>query len=498
MFRRSPALASFTLAALLAVAACGSTAATSTNSVLIVDRTFDLKTADPHGELSVTGAMISKALYDTLPSVATSYTSSEDARRFTFKLHRDVVFSDGSRLTSADVVFSLGRLAKLKGPASGLLSGVSASALDAYTIVLTSNDPNPELPSTLTNPALAIVSSSMVNGKQDGFLDATSAGSGPYMLKSFSTYSDIELVANPRYRGPKPFYRRIVVRNMDAPTQLAYISSSRNEIALDLSEAQAESLSANTSLRINASPGADIVFLFANRNPQVSQVTADTHFENAVRDALDYKAMVALMGLGAVQARGVIPTAMFGALPAWIAPRHDLEAARNELAASGIKDPTVNLGFANDLDVSGLPISALASLVKADLGAAGIKVNLAGRPSDAAKAEFATGQEQMGLWASSAAGSSSYLDFLPGGSIGSKAGWTAGSDPAIESLGAQASTTADPVTRRQLLQQLQGQLNQDGPFFPLLQPGRVIVTTADIATIDYNPTWSVDLAAVTG
>jgi peptide/nickel transport system substrate-binding protein len=102
------------------------------------------------------------------------------------------------------------------------------------------------------------------------------------------------------------------------------------------------------------------------------------------------------------------------------------------------------------------------------------------------------------LWASSAAGSSSYLDFLPGGSIGSKAGWTAGSDPALESLGAQASTTAEAVTRRQLLQQLQGQLNQDGPFFPLLQPGRVIVTTADIAKIDYNPTWSANLAAVTG
>jgi peptide/nickel transport system substrate-binding protein len=135
MFRRSPALASFTLAALLAAAACNSTAATS--------------------------AMFSKALYDTLPSVATSYTSSEDARRFAFKLRRNIVFSDGDRLTSADVVFSLERLAKLKGAASGLLSGVSASPPDAYTIVLTSNDPNPELLSSLTNPALAIVSSSM-------------------------------------------------------------------------------------------------------------------------------------------------------------------------------------------------------------------------------------------------------------------------------------------------------------------------------------------------
>src|SRR5258708_15590531 len=202
MLRRSPALASFALAALLAAAACSSPAATSTNSVLIVDKTFDLKSADPHRELSVTGAVISKALYDTRRSVASSYTSAEDARRFTFKLRRDVVFSDGSRLTSEDVVFSLARIAKLKGTPSGLLSGVGASAPDAYTIVLMSNDPNPELPSTLTNPALAIVSSSMVNGKPAGFLAATSAGSAPYMLKSFNAFSDIELVANPRYRGP--------------------------------------------------------------------------------------------------------------------------------------------------------------------------------------------------------------------------------------------------------------------------------------------------------
>src|SRR5260370_20436152 len=460
MFRRSQALASFTLAALLAAAACSSTAATSISSVLIVDKTFDLKTADPHGELSVTGAMITKALYDTVPSVASSHFSSDDARRFTFKLRRDVVFSDGGRLTSADVVFSLERLAKLKGAPSRFLTGVGASAPDAYTIVLTSNDPNPELPSILTNPALAIVSSSMVNGKPDGCLDATAAGSGPYILKSFSTYSDIELVANPRYWGSKPFYRRIVVRNVDAPTQLAYISSSRNEIALDLSEGQAESLSANRSVRINASPGTDFVFLFANRNPHVSQVTADQHFENAVRDALDYKEMVGLMGLGAVQARGVIPTGMFGALPTWIAPRHDLEAARRELAASGIKDPTVNLGFASDLDVSGLPISALASLVKADLGAAGIKVNLAGSPSNAAKADFDASVEEMGLWTSSAAGSSSYLDFLPGGANALRVGCTAGSDPALQSLRAQANTTPDPDIPRQLPQHLHGKPNQ--------------------------------------
>jgi len=39
---------------------------------------------------------------------------------------------------------------------------------------------------------------------------------------------------------------------------------------------------------------------------------------------------------------------MLGALPAWTAPHRDLDKARAELKASGIKNPTVSLGFASD------------------------------------------------------------------------------------------------------------------------------------------------------
>src|SRR5260370_28747839 len=87
-----------------------------------------------------------RALHDTLPSVATSYTSSEDARQFTFKLHRGVLFSDGSRLTSAEVAFSPTAAANLKGPALGLPRIFIASALAAYTTCLTASPPNPERP----------------------------------------------------------------------------------------------------------------------------------------------------------------------------------------------------------------------------------------------------------------------------------------------------------------------------------------------------------------
>ncbi len=484
---------------LFSSAACTPSPTTNPNRVLVVDKSFDLKTADPHLELSATGAILAKALYSTLltfeggdlsapvPSLAISYSSSEDARRFTFKLRPHVVFSDGSPLTSAEVVFSFDRLLKVKGPPSLMLAGLTGSAPDASTVVLTSADPNAAIPFIVANPAIAIVNSKLL-------------GTGPYVLKSFSTFSDIELAANPRYWGPKPFYGRIVIRNMNATTQLAYIASATDEVALDLSPAQAGTLTNDRSVAIKAVTGPDVVFLFANNNPLVSTITAGKHFQNAVRYALDYLSIVQLMGAGAIQATGEIPSPMLGSLPAWTAPHRDLDKARAELAASGIKNPTVSLGFASDLFIGSLPMSALAAMVRSELGAAGITVNLAGAPAASASADYAAGGEQMGLWPmfASSADPNQYLAFLPGRSIGIRAGWTAGADASVESLGIQASTTADIGTRAQLFQLFQDQLNREGPFFPLVQPGRAIVAARQITRLDFNPTWTIDLAAVAG
>ena len=511
MRNRRPFIACFVVLSLLTITACSSGRPTTTNRILVVDKSFDLKTADPHRDLSVTGGIVAKALYSTLmtfdggdeaapvPSLATSYSTSEDATRFTFKIRSGVVFSDGSPLTSADVVFSLDRIARLKSSASSLLTGVIASAPDAFTVVLESKEPNPALPFLLTNPALAVVNANMVRTRSEDFLSTASAGSGPYILTSFSAFSDVQLAANPRYWGPRPFYGRVVIRNMDPMTQLTYIASATDQVALDLSPAQAGTLTRNRSVVIETFTGPDVVFLFANNSPQVSSVTSNKHFQNAVRYALDYDSMVQLMGAGAIQAAGVIPAPLLGALPSWAAPHQDIDKAKVELAASGVKNPTVNLGFANDQAVSGLSISALASMVRSGLADAGIQVTLTGSPTPAAMADYSSGGQQMGLWSlTGSSDSNAYLAFLPGRVLGLRAGWATGDDPSLETLGIQAGTTADLATRSQLFQQMQGQLNEEGPFFPLLQPGRAIVATKDITTIAFNPAWTIDLAGVSG
>src|SRR5712692_2224819 len=121
------------LVAVITLAACGTSSATTTNHVLVIDKSFDMKTADPQREFEVSGGIVAKALYSTLltfkgsdsatpvPLVASSYTASSDAKTLTFKLRTDIKFSDGTPLTSADVVFSFNRLINIKGNPSFLM-----------------------------------------------------------------------------------------------------------------------------------------------------------------------------------------------------------------------------------------------------------------------------------------------------------------------------------------------------------------------------------------
>jgi ABC-type transport system substrate-binding protein len=115
------------LAVLVATAAAtAGRASSSATGTLVVDKSFDLKTADPQRQYEPTGGIVDRALYDTLlvfkgadvahpqPSVATKFTVSKDATTYTFTLRKDVKFSDGAKLTSADVVFSFNRLVNLK------------------------------------------------------------------------------------------------------------------------------------------------------------------------------------------------------------------------------------------------------------------------------------------------------------------------------------------------------------------------------------------------
>ena len=519
------------LAVGVAVAAAAAAYTTATGSAaqgsdtLVVDRSFEIRTSDPQRAFEPTASIVDRAVYDTLLTfrggdvarprlmAARGYRASRDARTYTFELRRDIRFADGTRMTAADVVFSFRRLINLKGNPSFLLSGVTVSARGRYRVVLRSQTPNTAIPTIVANTSLGIVNSRLA--RRHGATDEANAartdraerwfnspasrgaGSGPYVLRQYSTTSQIVLEQNPRYWGRKPAFERIVLRNMVAATQFINIQRGRHEVAIDLSAQQAQALRNNRRVRVTTQPSTWVFWLFANNNPAISTATANRRFQAAVRYALDYPSFVRLAGGGAIQARGIIPSMFVGALPPSAAVRRDLARARRELAASGVRGQTFTLEYPSDLTINGVSFASLAQRVQANLREAGISVELSGAPVGTWLDKYRSGRMAFGLslWGPDYPDPADYLAFMPGELVGLRVGWRKGADPALERLAARARVTTSDRARAPIYRQIQQRLNRSGPYFPLIQPTQVFAATRDLQGAVFNPLYSIDVRA---
>jgi peptide/nickel transport system substrate-binding protein len=461
-----------------------------------------------------TGQLIDKALYETLldfdgsdvanpvPGLATM-EASDDAKTFTFTLEEGHTFSDGSPVEADDVVFSLQRVIGMAGNPSFLLAGVTVTKIDDMTVELTTEVPTPALPYIIPNPALGILNSEVVieNGgatddtdAAEEWLNANSAGSGPYVLDSLDITSQVVLVANDEYTGDAPTYTRVVVRNVDGATQSINVQGGDSQVALDLSADQVSDLA--DGIDVQADPSANVIFLLLNQNPDISEITSNPDFVSAVKKAVDYNDLVELAGEGTSQANGVIPSMFLGALGEGEGLTTDLDGAKADLEASGYAGETVTLNFPSDITLSGVEFTTLAQRVQSQLEAAGITVELAPAPVATELDAYRNGTEQIGLWywGPDYPDPSDYLVFTPGATVGLRAGWELGADDAVTTLADAAALGGTTDERTTQFSDLQVALNESGPFIPLLQPANNIAFADSVSNVEYNAVWTIDIA----
>ena len=93
--------------------------------------------------LVYSGLMKVDATGELVPDIAESIERSEDGRTYTITLANDVFFHDGQRLTSRDVIFTIGLIQdpNLKSPLLSNWDGVVAEAVDEQTLTLTLREP---------------------------------------------------------------------------------------------------------------------------------------------------------------------------------------------------------------------------------------------------------------------------------------------------------------------------------------------------------------------
>ena len=514
-----PAIGLITAAGLALSGCAGSgsnSGSTEGGKTLVVDASFDLKTADPNRQYETTGQIVAKALYQTLLTFdgddvtqpidgLASYEMNEDNTVMTLTMKEGSVFSDGSPVTVDDAVFSLERLQGVKGNPSFLLDGVTVAKVDDSTLTLTSETPKPELPFILPNGALAVVNQEVVEANggttdaSDGaeaFLNGESAGSGPYVLESFDAAKQVVFAANPEYTGEKPAYDRVVLRNVEGPTQKLNVEKGESQVALDLNPDQVAEL-AGADVNIISSASQYMIFLLLNQNAEVNAFTSNPDFLNAVKLGIDYDKIVDLAGDGAVRPGGPIPSIFVGALDAADGNQRDVKAAEAALKASGYNGEEITLNFPNDITVQGLSFSSIAESVQAQLKEIGINVTLAPAPVATELDAYRNGTETIGLWywGPDFPHPSNYLVFAPGELVGLRAGWAAGADPASTDLAAAAQAATDE-DRAAAFEAWQKQQNATGPFIPVLQPAQNVVTAKSISSVSTNPVWTVDLALI--
>lgn len=523
MVRKIATLSCFTVLALTTVVGAGAAGSRASSGTLVIDTSSQLRTLDPGRELETTGSFVVHQMYDTLvtfpngsakreiPDVARAWKIAKNRQYVTFYLRKNVRFSDGTPLTSADVVFSLDRLKYIEGNPAFLMQGLQVVAPSKYVVVVSSGKPDPTLLARMAAAQAGIVNAKVVEAqggtdapnaatadKAEPYLDANSAGSGPYELVNWTRGGDVTLKANPYYWGPKPAFSSVVIHNATGAVQRLDIQRGAAQLVLDLSASDADGL---TGLNVIRAQTADIFWLFANGNPAVSTIASNPKFQEAVRYGIDYNGLLQLGGTGAQPLPGIISPVFNGALPAKDAVKRNVTRAKQALAASGITDPTVHLYFPSDVTVDGLSFGDLAARVQQNLKDIGINVILEPQPTQTALVGYRAGTEEMGLWETGPTipmenNQLVWLPRLPGDYMAVRAGWDKASTPAITQLGKDASVQLNAAKRAKLWQRIQLLMQSQSPIMPLFVPAKVLVAAKSLKGVAYNLGWIVNIASL--
>ena len=372
-------------------------------------------------------------------------------------------------------------------------------------MTITDTAANPALPYILPNPSLGVLDEKTLEkhggstAKTDGaekYLNTTSAGSGPYELSSYNATSQVVFKLNPHYVGDKPAYSRVVLKNVTGPSQKIDVQGGQAQLALNLNSQQVTGLASGT-VKVAKTTSANLGYLWLNQNATVSGgVTDKPAFVKAVRNAIDYSAILKLAGTGSTQPGGIVPSQFLGSLASDSTNSTDVTTAKSELASSGYKGQTVTLSYPTDATLDGVSFADMAQSVQSNLQAAGITVKLNGLPIATLLDSFRAGKLQAGLmyWGPDFPDPSDYLTFSPGEGLGLRAGWTSSMSPEVTKA-KDAAIAAQGDARAPAYQAWQKAANADGAFVPLVQAAKYVVTNGATG-VTPNAIWTLDLAKV--
>ncbi|WP_230492749.1 ABC transporter substrate-binding protein [Martelella alba] len=185
--------------------------------------------------------------------LAQSWQASADLQQWTFMLRPNLKFSDGSPLTSADVVASLRAILDPKNtsPALHNIGPIKrVSAKDAGTVIIETDSPYADLPVMLTYPNAKIIPAGIAHGQLDK-LNSQAIGAGPFTLVSYDPTRKVAVKRNPHYYDPaRPYLDGVeVMVYPDGIAESSALISGDVDLMMSAQSSEFARLSASSGVR---------------------------------------------------------------------------------------------------------------------------------------------------------------------------------------------------------------------------------------------------------
>lgn len=317
-----------------------------------------------------------KGSTDVEGDLASSWKASDDQKEWTFTLKDNAKFADGTPVTAEAVKLSFERLLKIgQGPAEAFPKDLKIDAPDEHTVKFTLSQPFAPFLYTLANDGASIINPAVLkeHAADDarGFLAQNTAGSGPFMLKSWQKGQQLVLVPNPHYPGNKPNFKRVSVKIIgESASRRLQLSRGDIDIADALPVDQLNALKQENKVNVAEYPSLRVTYLYLN-NSKAPLNQAD--LRRAISWSTDYQGMVnGILSGNGKQMRGPIPESMWGYDATAMQYNHDETKAKAEWDKVTSK-PTSLTFLYSDNDPNWEPI-ALAT--QSSLNKLGINVKL--------------------------------------------------------------------------------------------------------------------------
>jgi peptide/nickel transport system substrate-binding protein len=239
---------------------------------------------------------------ELIPDAATQVPSlsnagiSRDGRTIVYHLRHNIMFSDGARLTSADVKYTW---QQIMNPLNNLPNRVPSDQVvsietpDPYTVVVHLKAPYaPFISSFFENGSIpngAILPKHLLQGYRDLNqipFNSHPVGSGPFVVNRWEPGNELLLRANPRYFRGRPGLDEMQIKII--PNQNSLLTALRShevDLYYDVSEVQYSTLNDAPGIRVTVSPTFSIEHIKFNCE---SPLLKDVIVRRAVAHGIDW------------------------------------------------------------------------------------------------------------------------------------------------------------------------------------------------------------------